>query len=158
MLQQAWCCRTGSKNTSKENGRAVHYICRICLYRFQRLRYYWLMLRKEYFCTNEQVLPSQNPPPPYTFKHLIIFLKFWYFSSTTQRRIAIGIDSASLCSLAGRYDNPIPTQFLYPHILFQNSSTAWAEWHQHSNCLKYVVKRPFTCCNFYYMHRMGQSF
>jgi hypothetical protein len=23
-----------------------------------------------------------------------------------------GIDSASLCSLAGRYDNPIPTQFL----------------------------------------------
>jgi hypothetical protein len=23
-----------------------------------------------------------------------------------------GIDSASLCSLAGKYDNPIPTQFL----------------------------------------------
>jgi len=25
-----------------------------------------------------------------------------------------GIDSASLCSLAGRYDNPIPTHFLAP--------------------------------------------
>jgi hypothetical protein len=25
-----------------------------------------------------------------------------------------GIDSASLCSLAGRYDNPIPTRFLAP--------------------------------------------
>ncbi len=25
-----------------------------------------------------------------------------------------GIDFASLCSLAGRYDNPIPTQFLAP--------------------------------------------
>jgi hypothetical protein len=25
-----------------------------------------------------------------------------------------GIDSASLCSLAGRYDNPIPTRFLVP--------------------------------------------
>jgi hypothetical protein len=25
-----------------------------------------------------------------------------------------GIDSASLCSLAGRYDNPIPSRFLAP--------------------------------------------
>ncbi len=25
-----------------------------------------------------------------------------------------GIDSASLCSLVGRYDNPIPTRFLAP--------------------------------------------
>jgi hypothetical protein len=25
-----------------------------------------------------------------------------------------GIDSASLCSLAGRYDNPIPSRFLVP--------------------------------------------
>ncbi len=25
-----------------------------------------------------------------------------------------GINSASLCSLAGRYDNPIPTRFLAP--------------------------------------------
>ncbi len=25
-----------------------------------------------------------------------------------------GIDSASLCSLAGRYENPIPTRFLAP--------------------------------------------
>ncbi len=26
----------------------------------------------------------------------------------------LGIDSANLCSLAGQYDNPIPTQFLAP--------------------------------------------
>jgi hypothetical protein len=29
-----------------------------------------------------------------------------------------GIDSASLCSLAGQYDNPIPTQFLAPQRFF----------------------------------------
>jgi hypothetical protein len=29
-----------------------------------------------------------------------------------------GIDSASLCSLAGRYDNPIPTRFLAPRRKF----------------------------------------
>jgi hypothetical protein len=28
------------------------------------------------------------------------------------------IDSASLCSLGGQYDNPIPTRFLAPHRLF----------------------------------------
>ncbi len=28
-----------------------------------------------------------------------------------------------LCRLAGRYDNPFPTQFLYPHRLFKTSST-----------------------------------
>jgi hypothetical protein len=33
-----------------------------------------------------------------------------------------GIDSASLRSLAGRYNNPIPTRFL-GYRLFQNSST-----------------------------------
>ncbi len=29
-----------------------------------------------------------------------------------------GIKSASICSLAGRYDNPIPTRFLVPHGRF----------------------------------------
>jgi hypothetical protein len=29
-----------------------------------------------------------------------------------------GIDSASLCSTAGWYENPIPTQFPSPHSLF----------------------------------------
>jgi hypothetical protein len=33
------------------------------------------------------------------------------------------MNSASLCSLAGRYDNPIPTRFLAPHRLFKNSSS-----------------------------------
>ncbi len=32
------------------------------------------------------------------------------------------MDSASLCSLAGRYDNPLPTRYLVP-ILFKNSSS-----------------------------------
>ncbi len=33
----------------------------------------------------------------------VVIFKFWRSS---------GIDSASLCSLAGRYDNPLPTRFL----------------------------------------------
>ncbi len=33
------------------------------------------------------------------------------------------INSARLCSLAGRYDNPIPTRFLAHTRLFKNSST-----------------------------------
>jgi hypothetical protein len=36
-----------------------------------------------------------------------------------------GTDSVSLCSLAGRYDNPIPARFQAPspHRLFKNSSS-----------------------------------
>ncbi len=30
------------------------------------------------------------------------------------RNLFRGMNSASLCSLAGRYDNPIPTRFLAP--------------------------------------------
>jgi len=30
------------------------------------------------------------------------------------RNLLQGMNSASLCSLAGRYDNPIPTRFLAP--------------------------------------------
>jgi hypothetical protein len=33
-----------------------------------------------------------------------------------------GIDSANLCSLAGRYDNSVPTRFLAPIEMFKNSS------------------------------------
>ncbi len=33
------------------------------------------------------------------------------------------MNSASLCSLAGRYDNPIPPQFLAPIGFFTNSSS-----------------------------------
>ncbi len=33
------------------------------------------------------------------------------------------IPPAFLCSLAGRYDNPIPMRFLAPHRLFKNSSS-----------------------------------
>jgi hypothetical protein len=35
----------------------------------------------------------------------------------------LGIDFASLCCLAGRYDNPIHTRFLAPHRLLKNSRT-----------------------------------
>jgi hypothetical protein len=39
----------------------------------------------------------------------------WYFKTFMEPRNRFqGIDSASLCSLAGRYDNPIPTRFLAP--------------------------------------------
>ena len=34
-----------------------------------------------------------------------------------------GTNSASLCSLAGRYDNPIPTQFLAPIDCLKKSSS-----------------------------------
>ncbi len=33
------------------------------------------------------------------------------------------MNSAGLCSLAGRYDNPIPTRFLAPIDCFKNSSS-----------------------------------
>jgi hypothetical protein len=33
------------------------------------------------------------------------------------RNLFQGLNSASLCSLAGRYDNPIPTRFLAPEIV-----------------------------------------
>ncbi len=43
-----------------------------------------------------------------------------------------GMNSSSLCSLAGRYDNPIPHRCLAPHRLFKNSSSAdwwnWLDW------------------------------
>ncbi len=39
-------------------------------------------------------------------------------------------DSARLHSLAGRYDNPIPTRFLAPLRLFKNSSTKDISWNR----------------------------
>jgi hypothetical protein len=46
-----------------------------------------------------------------------------------------GIDSASLYSLAGRYDNPIPTRFLAPRRLYKNSnSDHMHEELMHTNC------------------------
>jgi hypothetical protein len=49
-----------------------------------------------------------------------------------------GTNSARLCSLAGRYDNPIPTRFLATNRLFKNSSTV---------CNKEGIyrKRPAPC-------------
>ncbi len=38
-----------------------------------------------------------------------------------------GIDPAGLCSLAGRFDNPIPTRFLALHSLFSKDSKTLAK-------------------------------
>jgi len=37
------------------------------------------------------------------------------------------MNSTSLCSLAGRYENPTPTRFLAPHRLFKNSSSVQSD-------------------------------
>ncbi len=44
-------------------------------------------------------------------------LHFWTFKEPRNR--FQGIDSASLCSLAGRHDNPIPTRFLAPIVVLK---------------------------------------
>ncbi len=41
-----------------------------------------------------------------------VFLNFLGAQESIPKNQFQGIDSASLCSLAGRYDNPIPTRFL----------------------------------------------
>jgi hypothetical protein len=41
-----------------------------------------------------------------------------------------GINSASLCSLAGRYDVPIPTRCLAPIDLSKNSSSVLVPWRE----------------------------
>jgi hypothetical protein len=41
--------------------------------------------------------------------------KEWHHATKHKKKISVkGIDSASICSLAGRYDNPNPTRFLAP--------------------------------------------
>jgi hypothetical protein len=44
----------------------------------------------------------------------LVFLKVYGAQESIQ-----GMNSASLCSLAGRYDNPIPTRFLAPIDCFK---------------------------------------
>jgi hypothetical protein len=64
---------------------------------------------------------------PHPFHLLHYLLLFWskcasrYFQTFMELRNRFhGIDYASL---AGQYNNPIPTRFLAPHRLFKNSST-----------------------------------
>jgi hypothetical protein len=46
------------------------------------------------------------------------------------------MNSASLCSLAGQYDNPIATLVSSPHGLFENSSSGLLRlWHWQSDAL-----------------------
>ncbi len=44
-----------------------------------------------------------------------------------------GMNSASLCSLAGRYDNPIPTRFLAPMDCFKIPALGNRWWSQDAN-------------------------
>jgi hypothetical protein len=57
------------------------------------------------------------------------------------------IDSASLCSLAGRYENPIPTRVLAPHRLFLNSSPDLALEINHLDSQICVDKNCFHASN-----------
>ncbi len=51
----------------------------------------------------------------YPLFNTLLFIQRWYFYSFKELRNRFqGMDSASLCSLAGRYHNPIPTLFLVP--------------------------------------------
>jgi hypothetical protein len=66
------------------------------------------------------------------------FIPVHYYGKTERKFLTFkeprnqfqGVDSASLCSLAGRYDNPIPTRFLNPidcpKIAAQITFTDWA--------------------------------
>jgi hypothetical protein len=52
----------------------------------------------------------------------------WYFKTFKETRYRFqGIDSASLCSLAGRYDIPIPSRLLTPKDCFK--IPALFSWH-----------------------------
>jgi hypothetical protein len=51
-----------------------------------------------------------------------------------------GINSASLCSLAGRYDNPIPTRFLAP-----------------IDCLKIPAQYMYVCTTSLYSIKEGRA-
>ncbi len=66
------------------------------------------------------------------FLILTVFKKLKFLKGQTlfpaSRNRFQGINSASLCSLAWRYDNPISTRFLAPHRLFKNSSTVMNFW------------------------------
>ncbi len=53
-------------------------------------------------------------------------LRRYFLTFKVPRNLFHGIESASLCSLAGRYDNPTPTRFLwYRDILYTNILYTW---------------------------------
>jgi hypothetical protein len=61
-------------------------------------------------CDHHSVI--HPPPPPSTVYFITVLFK------EPKNRIQ-GINSASLCSLAGQFDNPIPTRFLAPIDCFK---------------------------------------
>ncbi len=66
-----------------------------------------------------------------------------------------GMNSASLCSLAGRYDNPIPTWFLAPIDYLKIPAQVWSKWAGNfvgpDSTIKYRYRSPgspFTTAKF----------
>ncbi len=57
------------------------------------------------------LLGRRPPPPPFCFFLNVEKIRRRYFYKLSS---SPGIDFASLCSLAGLYDSPIPTRFLAP--------------------------------------------
>ncbi len=49
-----------------------------------------------------------------SIKTLIVGLSWYFYTCMGPRNRFQGLNSASLCSLAGRYDNPLPLRFLAP--------------------------------------------
>ncbi len=81
-------------------------------------------VHREYPCISTAHISRKSQPrgPPHTTS---IKARVTSFKEPNKR--FQGINSTSLCSLAGRCDNPIPTRFLYPLRLFINSSTTIAQ-------------------------------
>jgi hypothetical protein len=73
-------------------------LCRICSFYFNPFS------RKLLHCdiSNQKYCTAFRYQSPY------------FYTFMEPRNRFQGINSASLCSLAGRYDNPIPTRFLAP--------------------------------------------
>ncbi len=63
----------------------------------------------------------------------------YFYTFKELRNIFHGIDSASLCSLAGRYDNPVPSRFLGPI----DWSKMPAQCTVHNNLMVDLVKQLF---------------
>ncbi len=67
-----------------------------------------------------------------------------------------GMNSASLCSLAGRYDNPIPPRFLVP--IDSLKIPALMPHMQNGNCCRMLLIATCTHCNPSYRHFLPTPF
>jgi hypothetical protein len=81
-----------------------------------------LLSSRQWVSGSERASPGAGtlPGSGMSYEHLRGFL---YWDGIFKLLSSPGIDSASLCSPAGRYDNPIPTRFLAPAWIVLKSST-----------------------------------